>query len=156
MSEVTTAHGVAGSTAVEVRGGVGAMDYVVLLGRVLYSAIFLMASFGHFSPQAIAYAGAEGAPLASVTVPATGVLALAGGLSVLVGYRARIGAWLLVAFLAPVTVLMHDFWAVADAMAAQMQQAMFMKNLSMLGGALLIASFGAGRLSVDGKRGLAR
>jgi putative oxidoreductase len=75
-----------------------------------------------------------------------------GGLSILLGYKAKIGAWLLVLFLVPVTLLMHNFWAVKDPMMAQMQMAMFLKNVTMLGGALLISQFGAGRLSVDAKR----
>ena len=82
-------------------------------------------------------------------VPASGILAFAGAVSVLLGYKAKIGAWLLVLFLVPVTVMLHNFWAVQDPMMMQMQQAMFMKNLSMLGGALLIAHFGPGPVSLD-------
>jgi putative oxidoreductase len=126
------------------------MRYVVLAGRVLYSAIFL-ATFTHFTPQYIAYGAQQGVPAAGVLVPLSGVTALAGGLSVLLGYRARVGAWLLVLFLVPVTLMMHNFWAVHDPMMRQLQLAMFMKNLSMLGGALLISYFGAGPLSLDAR-----
>jgi putative oxidoreductase len=80
------------------------------------------------------------------------VLALLGGLSIALGYKAKLGALLLVVFLIPVTVTMHGFWAVADPMMRGMQQAHFMKNLSMLGGALLIAYFGSGPLSLDSRR----
>ncbi len=125
------------------------MKYLVLLGRILYAAIFIEAGPGHFAKETIAYAAGHGVPLAGIAVPLSGAMAIAGGLSVLLGYRARIGAWLLVLFLVPVTLMMHNFWAVADPMAARMQQVMFMKNLSMLGGALLIAHFGAGPLSLD-------
>jgi putative oxidoreductase len=55
-------------------------------------------------------------------------------------------------FLIPVTLAMHNFWAVKDPMTAQIQMAMFVKNMSMLGGALLISQFGAGPLSLDAKR----
>ena len=79
------------------------------------------------------------------------MFALAGGLSVLLGYHARIGAWLLVLFLVPVTVMLHNFWAVTDPMMHQIQQVMFFKNVAMLGGALLIAHFGAGPYSVDAR-----
>jgi putative oxidoreductase len=48
-----------------------------------------------------------------------------------------------------VTLAMHAFWAMPDPMMRMMQQAMFMKNLAMLGGALLIAYFGAGPVSLD-------
>jgi putative oxidoreductase len=73
-----------------------------------------------------------------------GVLALAGGVSVLVGFRTNIGASLIALFLIPVTVTMHKFWSVSDPGIAQMQMIMFMKNLAILGGAFLISQFGAG------------
>ncbi len=127
-------------------------DSQALAGRILYSLIFLLAGPFHFSHQDIAYAAQQGVPLPGLLVPASGVIALAGGLSILLGYRARVGAWLLVLFLVPVTLMMHNFWAVKDPMMAQMQMAMFMKNLSILGGALLISYFGGGPLSLDARR----
>jgi len=126
--------------------------YILLLGRILFSSIFLLAALGHFKHQEIAYAAAQGVLLASFMVPFSGILALAGGLSILLGFHARIGSWLLVLFLVPVTLAMHNFWAVSDPNMAQLQLAMFMKNVSMLGGALLISQFGAGPLSVDARR----
>jgi len=125
---------------------------VVLLGRLLFAAIFLTAGLGHFSKQTIGYAASQGVPLATIAVPLSGVLALAGGLSILLGYRAKIGAWLIILFLVPVTLILHNFWAVKDPMMAQMQQIMFMKNLSMLGAALLITQVGAGPFSLDAWR----
>ncbi len=125
---------------------------VVLAGRILFSLIFILAAFGHFTAQEIGYAAHQGVPLASIAVPFSGVMALVGGLSVMLGYRARWGAWLLIIFLIPVTVMMHNFWAVKDPMMAQLQVAMFLKNVSMIGGALLITQFGAGPLSLDARR----
>lgn len=127
------------------------MRYLPLVGRVLYTAIFLFSAPGHFTPQFVGYATQAGVPAPSVLVPIAGVLALAGGLSVLLGYRAKLGAWLLVVFLIPVTFYMHKFWGVTDPMMAQMQQAHFMKNLGLLGAALLIAYFGSGPLSLDAR-----
>lgn len=123
-----------------------------LLGRVLFSAIFVLAGAKNLSPHAIQAAAAQGVPLASVAVPAAGILALVGGLSVLLGYRARTGAWMLVLFLAPVTFAMHRFWAVADPQLAQLELTMFLKNLSMLGSALLVTRLGAGSWSLDARR----
>jgi putative oxidoreductase len=125
---------------------------VVLLGRLLFGLIFILAGANHFAAQSIAYAASNGVPLASIAVPLSGVIALAGGLSILLGYRAKIGAWLIVLFLACVTPTMHKFWAVTDPMIFQIQMAMFMKNVSMLGGALLITQFGAGPWSLDASR----
>jgi putative oxidoreductase len=119
---------------------------------VFFALIFLMAGPNHFSSQTIAYAASQGVPLASIAVPFSGVLAILGGLSILIGYRARIGAWLIVLFLLAVTPTMHNFWAVSDPIMRQMQMIMFMKNLAMLGGALLITQFGPGPWSLDSRR----
>jgi putative oxidoreductase len=124
---------------------------VTLLGRLLFALIFLMAGPGHFASQSIAYAASQGVPLASFLVPLSGIIAAAGGLSVLLGYHAKIGAWLIVLFLIGVTPL-HNFWAVTDPMMHQLQMVMFMKNLSMLGGALLITQLGSGPWSLDARR----
>lgn len=125
------------------------MRYAVLAGRQLFSIIFIIASAGHFSPEAIESAARHGVPLPDLLVPVSGVIALVGGLSVLLGFQTRIGAGLLVIFLVPVTVMMHNFWASTDPLTHQIEQAMFLKNLTMLGGALVISYFGAGPLSLD-------
>jgi len=125
---------------------------VVVLGRFLFALIFLMAGANHFSKQSIGYAASANVPLAPIVVPLSGVLAIAGGLSILLGYRARLGGWLLVLFLVPVTLMMHKFWTVQDPMMAQIQMILFMKNVSMLGAALLISQFGAGPFSLDARR----
>jgi putative oxidoreductase len=125
---------------------------VVLLGRIFFVLIFLLSGPNHFASQTIAYAASQGVPMASIAVPFSGVLALLGGLSVAIGYRARVGAWLIALFLVLVTPLMHKFWTVSDPMMHMMQFIMFMKNLSMLGAALLISQLGAGPWSLDWRR----
>jgi putative oxidoreductase len=124
---------------------------VVVLGRFLFALIFLMAGASHFSKQTIGYAASQAVPLAAIAVPLSGVLAIAGGLSILLGYRTKLGSWLIVLFLIPVTLMMHKFWTVNDPMMAQLQMILFMKNVSMLGGALLISHFGAGPFSLDAR-----
>ncbi|HEX4892061.1 MAG TPA: DoxX family protein [Hyphomicrobiaceae bacterium] len=128
------------------------MRYIALLGRIFYSSIFIMANLFHFSGQSIAHAAAEGVPMAGILVPLSGIIGLAGGFSILLGYKAKWGAWILALFLVPVTLMMHKFWAAADPQAAMMHQIMFMKNVSMLGAALMIAHFGAGPLSLDARK----
>jgi putative oxidoreductase len=124
---------------------------VILLGRLLFALIFVMAGPNHFSGQTIAYAASQGVPLAAIAVPLSGVIALLGGLSILLGYRAKLGGWLIVLFLLAVTP-MHKFWGIADPMMQQMQMVMFMKNVAMLGGALLISQLGAGPWSLDSRK----
>lgn len=125
---------------------------VIVLGRLLFSAIFIASAPLHFSQAMIDRAASQGVPFASIAVPGFGLLALAGGLSVLLGYRAKLGAWALVIFLLPVTLMMHQFWAAPDQEAMSLHLTMFMKNLSLVGGALLISQFGAGPMSIDARR----
>jgi putative oxidoreductase len=127
------------------------MRYLVALGRLFYSLIFIAAGLGHFSHQEIAYAAAQGVPVASVLVPVSGILAILGGLGILLGFHGKLGAWLLVLFLVPVTFTMHNFWAVKDPMMQQIQMAMFLKNISMLGAALFFTQIGTGPLSLDSR-----
>lgn len=126
------------------------MRAIVPIGRVLFSLIFITSAFTHFTRGTIDAASAHGVPLATVLVPAAGILALIGGVSVLLGYRARFGAFLLLLFLVPVTLVMHRFWGLADPQVAQLQKVMFMKNLSMMGGALMVMYYGSGPASLDG------
>ncbi len=124
------------------------MKYVVLLGRILFSMIFILASFSHFSKATILMASQYGIPMAGILVPLSGILSFLGGISILLGYRAKIGAWLIIAFLAPVTFMMHQFWEHQDPINSTIEKIMFMKNLSMLGCALLLTYFGSGPLSL--------
>lgn len=125
------------------------MKYIALLGRILFSSIFIIKSFHHFSSYSIEYATNHGVFLPAILVPLSGILSLLGGLSILLGYKARIGAWLLVLFLLPVTFVMHRFWEVKDGHIVMLQHFCFLKNISMLGAVLMISYFGSGPLSLS-------
>ncbi|HEY4158258.1 MAG TPA: DoxX family protein [Polyangiaceae bacterium] len=129
-----------------------ATRFLVPLGRLLFVLIFLESVPMHFSAAGANYAAAQGVPFASVLVPLSGLLALVGGLSVLLGVYARWGALLLALFLVPVTFAMHRFWMISDPAQAMLQRIMFMKNITMLGGTFLLMHFGAGPISVDQTR----
>lgn len=128
------------------------MKYISLLGRILFSLIFLMSSFGHFSASSIGYAVAKGVPAASFLVPFSGVMELIGAISIILGYKAKWGAWLLVLFLVPVTFMMHNFWTITDPMMRQMDMVMFLKDIGLMGAALFFAYNGTGALSLDNRK----
>src|SRR6202021_2939518 len=109
------------------------MRYMVPIGRVLFALIFITAAPRHFTHEGIQHAADLGVPAASLLVPISGILALLGGLSVATGFKAQWGAWILIAFLVPVTLGMHAFWRLHDLNSIHIQQAMFWKNKSMLG-----------------------
>lgn len=125
------------------------MKYLALIGRFFFSAIFILSALGHFSHEMIEAATGQGVPSPHLLVPLSGVISLVGGISILIGYKARLGALLLILFLVPVTLFMHPFWNITDPLNATIQQIMFFKNLSILGGACLIAYFGSGPMSLD-------
>lgn len=116
------------------------MDVLVLIGRILFVTVFLASAFGHFTQTAAmtGYAESRGVPLAKLAVPASGALLLVGGLMVLLGVWADLGALLLVVFLVPTAILMHPFWKETDAQAKQNEQVHFMKDMGLAGAALML------------------
>ena len=114
------------------------MKKLNITGRILFALIFLVSGFNHFSPATIAYADSQGVPMAAISVPFFGVIAIVGAVSIMVGYPGRIGALLIIVFLVPDTVFMHRFWSVSDPTMYQMQFINFMKNLALLGGAIML------------------
>ena len=125
--------------------------FVTVTGRVLLCVIFLMAAVGskisHFSEVAQLMAS-KGIPAPTLMLAGAIVFLLAGSLSVITGYRARIGASLLLVFLVLATYFFHNFWAIADAHARQEQMIQFMKNLSIMGAMLFIIANGPGPMSI--------
>ena len=129
------------------------MPIMLLVARILFAAIFILAAPRHFTAEAIGHAADLGVPWSRLAVPLSGALSFAGGLGVLGGYQTRWSALALVVFLVPVTLCMHAFWRVTDPTQHHVQLAMFMKNVALIGGALAISAAGAGRYSIDALRG---
>jgi putative oxidoreductase len=147
MSEHSTA-----SPGVHATAGTGSWSPIVVVGRLCFSIVFILSSINHFNGTDLAYAAQAGVPMAKLAVPLTGALALLGGLSILFGFHAKIGGWLIALFLVGVTPVMHKFWGGVPEPAHTLQLVNFLKNLSMLGGALIITQFGAGPMSFDAGR----
>ncbi|MFE3261526.1 DoxX family protein [Nocardia sp. NPDC059091] len=119
------------------------MDVLVLIGRILFALLFLGSGFGHFAQRKtmVQYAQFKGVPMAELAVPASGVLLLAGGLSVLLGVWADLGTLLLLVFLVPTALLMHPFWKETDAEAKQTEMVHFNKDIALAGAALMLFAF---------------
>jgi len=130
-----------------------ALDLLSLVGRLLFLVVFVRGGYGSRNlSHTIAMAARAGAPLASVTVPVSQVLQWVGVISVALGIWADIGALCLLLFLIPVTYFTHGFWRF-EGQARQVQTGNFLRNLTYLGGVLLIlhaALVGALPLSVTG------
>jgi putative oxidoreductase len=121
---------------------------VIALARLLLTILFLVAGFGKLSDIAgtAGWFGSIGLPAPTVVAVLVGLLELVGGLAILVGFKARIAAIALAVFTIAATLVAHTN------LADQVQQLMFLKNLSITGGLLLIAAWGAGPLSIDARR----
>lgn len=125
------------------------MKYIPLIGRILFSVIFMYSSISKFSSNFVYEAAAKGIPFADVLIPFSGILELVGALSILSGFMSKWGAWLIVIVLVPVTLVMHDFWNVTDSLKHELVLLTFMRNMGIIGGALMIAYFGSGPISID-------
>jgi putative oxidoreductase len=113
-----------------------------LVARLLLSVMFLRSGYKHLvqvKPMA-AYARSAKVPAAETAVVVTGLMLLAGGLSLLLGVHPRIGAGLLFVFLVVVAFWMHAYWRVSDPMQRAGQEAQFWKNLTLAGAMLWIVA----------------
>ncbi len=123
-----------------------------ILGRFFLVLIFLMSAIGNKIPNfsgTVQYMKSEGVPVPGLLLAGAILFLIAGALSILVGFKAKIGAALLLIFLILATYWFHDFWTFEDAQVRQTQTIAFMKNLALMGAMLMIIAGGSGADSLD-------
>lgn len=123
----------------------GLCSISMTLGRILLSLFFLWDGYHRLTnlEESIHMLDSLHLPMANVVMGVAAVLEFIGGLSLLLGYKARFGAILLLIVLIPATILLHDFWA-KEGVEASISQLQFLKNLGIIGGLLYVASCGPG------------
>ena len=116
------------------------MNTVLIIGRVLFALIFLASGANHLTKleAMTGYAQYKKVPAAKLAVVVSGLMILVGGLYIVFGVYADLGALLIAIFLIPTAFLMHAFWKETDVTAKQNEQIAFMKDISMAGAALII------------------
>jgi len=123
------------------------------LGRILLSLLFITSGIrkiGGFEGT-VGYIASKGVPLPQVAAAGTIFIEVVVGIALLIGLKARLSALVIAAFTLAASIIFHPYWAV-PAEQVMMQQINFYKNLSIIGGLLFVAAFGAGSLSVDNRR----
>jgi putative oxidoreductase len=109
------------------------------VGRAFLGALFFIS--GIYKVLGFSYVAAwmtsAGVPAANLLLAITIIIEVVGGLMLITGYKARLAALVIALFLIPITVVFHAFWS-ADAAGYQNQLTQFLKNLSILGGMLLV------------------
>ena len=139
---------------------------VTVLGRVFLATIFLLSAVGNKIPNFSDVAQlmeSKGVPAPQLMLVGAIVFLIAGSLSIIVGFKARFGASLLLVFLILATYFFHDFWtwspdamwvlSTSDSVKMPVQQnemISFMKNLALMGAMLFIMANGPGPMSLDG------
>jgi uncharacterized membrane protein YphA (DoxX/SURF4 family) len=115
------------------------MAQAFLVGRVLVGCYYLQGAYHHFTGvgRMSQYAASHGVPAPQAAVIVAGILLLVAGLSFLLGVFPRLGVTAIVAFLIPVTLIMHAFWADRDPMQRQSDVVNFSKNVALLGSSLM-------------------
>ncbi len=123
---------------------------VPLIGRVLIALIFLLSGYGKITgwDQTAGFMSAAGMPLVPLFLAGAIAVELLGGLSLLLGIKARVGGAALFLFMIPTTLIFHGFWKL-EGPEQHMQMLMFMKNLAIMGGLGFVAAYGSGRYSLD-------
>jgi putative oxidoreductase len=122
--------------------------YIPLLGRTLLGLIFVMSGLNKINAfeGTQQYMASKGMPATAILLVGAIVVEVLGGLSVILGYRGRLGSAALILFLIPATLIFHTNFA------EQTQMIMFLKNLSIMGGLLLVMTYGTGPYSVSEQR----
>jgi putative oxidoreductase len=125
---------------------------LALVARILLAGIFILSGLSKLAgfDGAVGYIASKGLPVPAILAALTIALEVLGGIAVVIGYKARVAGLLLAIFTLLAGFIFHNFWAV-PADQAYIQNIMFMKNLSMAGGLLLLTVFGAGGFSIDTK-----
>ena len=125
---------------------------LALVGRILLALMFVLSGAGKLADISgtAGYIASGGVPFASAVAVAVGLFELIAGLALVVGFQARWAALALAGFTIAASVLFHPFWSV-PADQAFVQQLLFMKNVSVAGGLLLVAALGAGSIGFDGR-----
>ena len=121
-------------------------NYIPLIARIFIAVIFIQSGFAKLmnfggTQELIA---SRGLPLAGLVTVFTILFEIAGGAAVITGFKARIGATLLILFLIPATVVFHNF------LADPSQLIQFLKNLAIIGGLLQLVAYGPGPVSLGG------
>lgn len=126
---------------------------VSLIGRILLAYMFIPAGFSKLTniEGTAGYFASSGLPFATVLAVLVGALELLGGLALIVGFKVRWVGLALALFTLGASLVAHAFWAMPEAQQMA-QQSIFMKNLSVMGGMLLISALGAGAFSWDARR----
>lgn len=116
------------------------MDILLLIGRLLFGGFFIMNGINHLTNLGMmtGYAGSKNTPAPGLAVVVTGVILVAGGLSVVLGFLPVFGLLLLILFLAPTSVLMHNYWTIDDPQVRAAEQVNFLKNVALIGAALAL------------------
>ncbi len=131
-----------------------AQDALSLAARILFVALFLPAGIGKLTgfDGTVGYISSVGLPLPAVGAALALVVEIAGGLALLAGFGTRIAALVLAVFTLVASFFFHAYWA-APADQAYVAQLLFFKNIAVVGGLLALAAHGAGRWSLDARRG---
>lgn len=121
---------------------------VAVVGRVMFTLIFFLSGITHFTNLA-AYAALMPAaiPFREFWVMISAVVELIGATLIVTNIYPRLGAWLIVVFLVPVTITVHGVGIVTapDAQMSGIQTSFFLKGVTMAGAALLITQLGVRR-----------
>lgn len=122
---------------------------MALLGRILLALVFLLSGIGKLRgfDGTMAYISSAGLPLPGVLAALALALEIVAGVALILGYRTRWAALALAAFTLVAAFLFHNFWSMPE-QAQVMQQIMFLKNLAIAGGLLMVAAYGPGAWSV--------
>ncbi len=114
-----------------------------LIGRIIFGGYFAMSGFNHFKngKMLIKYSASKNVPMPRLAVYFSGLLILLGGVGIILNIYSIISLMLIIAFLLPVSFMIHSYWKISDPMARMTEMTHFLKNMALVGASLMLISF---------------
>jgi putative oxidoreductase len=140
------------STTYDVRAAAGVNDALLAFARVFIAIIFISSGLEKFIglAETTAEIASKNLPMPHILAIATAALELGGGILIVIGWQTRLFALALAVFTALAAYFFHDFWHYPPGADYTNNMIHFLKNVSIIGGFLMLAAAGAGRYSLDG------
>jgi putative oxidoreductase len=126
--------------------------FTPLVGRILLSIIFLLSGITKIAgwSNMTELLASKHLPLPTVALAIAIIIEIGGALCLIFGLQTRLAAWIMFLYLIPTTLMFHNFWTFQDGMRMDMQ-VHFLKNIAIMGGLLMVAAYGPGRLALGAK-----
>lgn len=126
----------------------------LLVGRLLMGLYFILPALQKVMNYQVMtnYMLEHNVPATALLLPITIIIQITAGLAMIIGYKGKIAAFVLVGLTLMISIYMHAFWAMPEGLERNHETQNFIKNMGIMAGLLMVSSLGTGRFSLDNRQ----